>query len=97
MEYRIKKSDDSEKDTLYNAYFILSVMVVVVTSVIMLFLYQLDGDSTVTLINKKRGINEYSNLYMIGLMVNVLSIKTVHDERNKWLHRYGGRELYDYF
>ena len=41
MEYRIKKADDSEKDTLYNAYFILSVMVVVVTSVIMLFLYQL--------------------------------------------------------
>lgn len=53
MEYRIKKAEDSEKDTLYNAYFILSVMLVVVTSVIMLFLYQLDGDSTVTLINKR--------------------------------------------
>ena len=96
MEYRIKKADDSEKDTLYNAYFILSVMLVVVTSVIMLFLYQLDGDSTVTLINK-RGELLNTVLYMIGLMVNVLSIKTVYDERNKWLHRYGGRELYDYF
>lgn len=96
MEYRIKKADDSEKDTLYNAYFILSVMLVIVTSVIMLFLYQLDGDSTVTLINK-RGELLNTVLYMIGLMVNVLSIKTVYDERNKWLHRYGGRELYDYF
>ncbi len=36
-------------------------MLVVVTSVIMLFLYQLDGDSTVTLINKE--IAEYSTLY----------------------------------
>lgn len=70
-------------------------MLVIVTSVIMLFLYQLDGDSTVTLINK-RGELLNTVLYMIGLMVNVLSIKTVYDERNKWLHRYGGRELYDY-
>ena len=83
MEYRIKKAEDSEKDTLYNAYFILSVMLVVVTSVIMLFLYQLDGDSTVTLINK-RGELLNTVLYMIGLMVNVLSIKTVYDERNKF-------------
>lgn len=96
MQYRIKKADDSEKDTLYNVYFILSIMLVIVTSVIMLFLYQLDGDSTVTLINK-RGALMNTVLYMLGLMVNVLSIKMVYDERNKWLHRYGGQEYYDYF
>lgn len=96
MQYRIKKADDSEKDTLYNVYFILSIMLVIVTSVIMLFLYQLDGDSAVTLINK-RGALMNTVLYMLGLMVNVLSIKMVYDERNKWLHRYGGQEYYDYF
>ena len=42
-------------------------MLVIVTSVIMLFLYQLDGDSTVTLINK-RGELLNTVLYMICLL-----------------------------
>ena len=96
MQYRIKKAEDAEKDTLYNIYFILSIMLVIVTSVIMLFLYQLDGESSVTLINK-RGELMNTVLYMLGLMVNILSIKSVYDERNKWLHRYGGQQYYDYF
>ena len=72
MEYRIKKADDSEKDTLYNAYFILSVMLVIVTSVIMLFLYQLDGDSTVTLINKRGELlNTVLYIYHYSLFIKL--------------------------